>query len=380
MRMTYIPATAEEPAAWCYRDRQERLVEPAVDFMTFLADSSQGLSDRTLTLYAGYVNLLCAFLEDHDVFGRETVSRALVELSGQALNTLFRRLQTAGASIATVHNVEAGIRRICSWANSEASGYLHKRPLYIAGEKGYTSAPSDRIPRALSFKDICELCLNCHLEAQRLAIHFLYDTGLRISELPRVRRRDLPDVQNHPENWNYFLLNVRGSKGRMRKEKAGRTIISRPLMARIGRHHNSATYPRNYRGSPDSPAIVNAFGEPWTVDALESMIRVAKRRAGLEEAHAHMLRHGFANSILRSEHGQTGIDKLVIASQALRHSHLSTTEVYTQVPVHLLDQMLNALGTGEFANRFEQSQELFDKTFLPAKKQRPVRRIQEVSL
>lgn len=376
MRMTRIKDGPELKGGYCFRDREERPVEVAMDFTDFLEESAELLAPRTKELYARAVYKLCAFLETHTVFGRETVDAALKDLNRRALNALFRHLQRSGAQPATVSIVEAGVRRFCRWANSDLSNYLHARPLFAKGERRSTASPSKNLPRALPFNKVVDLALACHFEAQRLVIHAMYDTGLRISEIPRVMKADLPDPQRYPDEWNYFGLHVKGSKGRGQNLKERKTLISRVLLARISRHHKTKAFRSTYTGDDArTPAFTNVFGEPWTEDALESLFRKARRRAGFDEAHAHMLRHGFALSVLGSEHGRNAVENLIIVNQALGHSDLKTTQKYTRLTLEALTQLINAMGTEQYENRFEQQQELFDKTFIPERKQPAARRI-----
>jgi integrase/recombinase XerD len=381
MRITLVPDSTDCPGGYCFRDREERLVEVAVDFSTYLRNSPRRLSIRAEELYSKALNQLCIFLEDHTVFGRETVDEALSELSRTAINASVRRLQLEGKAAATVRLYASGVREFCRWASTDESKYFHKKPLFAKGERLDLPHPPSTLARTLPFGKVVDLAVACRHEAQRLAIHAHYDTGLRISELPRVMRSDLPDLQRYPPEWNYFgLLVQKGSKGRRRQFKERATIMTRALLARIARHHNSKAYRSRYGGDDKSaPAFTNVFGEPWTVDALESLMRKAKRRAGFDEAHVHMLRHGFAYSVLASDHGKSAVDRLVVAQQTLGHAHLKTTQRYTQVPAELIPQLLDALGSRELQARFEQSQEMFERTYLPARKEPPVRQIRSAA-
>lgn len=253
--------------------------------------------------------------------------------------------------------------------NSDYSGYLHERPLFALGEKRAAAAPSKKLPRSLSFEKIVELSQRCHHEAQRLLIHGAYDTGIRASEIPLITKADLPDINRFPPDWNYFGLHVKGSKARGRNFKERKTIISRVLLIRLSRHHRTKAYRSKYRGDDTlAPAFTNVYGDPWTEDAIESVFRRAKARTEIEKAHVHMLRHGFALSVMGSKHGRDAVENLIIANQTLGHENLSTTQVYTRMRMEALSQLINAMGTAEYENRFEQLQELFDSTFLPERK------------
>jgi len=57
------------------------------------------------------------------------------------------------------------------------------------------------------------------------------------------------------------------------------------------------------------------------------------------------------------------------------HTSIETTEIYTGIPAPVLAQLRSNYGQVEFQTRFEESQEIFDHTYLPEKKEPPKRRI-----
>jgi integrase/recombinase XerD len=122
---------------------------------------------------------------------------------------------------------------------------------------------------------------------------------------------------------------------------------------------------------------LNVFGDPWSVDAIESLVLRARDRAKLAEASCHRLRHGTSYSVLKSEHGKSMLDNLVILQKILGHSNIETTEIYTHIPAPVLEQLRTNYGKPEFQARFEEAQEIFDLTYLPEKKEPSKRRIGE---
>jgi integrase/recombinase XerD len=362
--------------AYLFIDDDERVVELPTEFVRSLVASPSKPATGTISRYAEKVRDLCEFLENHEVYGQLRVDDALKNLKRPALSSFFKSLQAAGQQASTVRLAEAAIRRFANWLNTEEAGYLHKRPLYPDGTNFLTPAPTKRQPRYLTAPQVIQLLQALHYEAQRLVVHFIYDTGLRISEVSRVRKRDLPDWHHYPDGQMYFPLLVRGSKGRGGRFKERQTLVTKALLSRIARHHNTRAYLFNFDfAEEEKPALLNVFGEAWTEDAVEAVITRGRDRAQLAEASAHRLRHGTSFSVLKSEHGKSLLDNLIVLQKMLGHTSIETTEIYTHIPAPVLAQLRTNYGKPEFQTRFEEAQNIFEQTFLPEKKEPPKRRI-----
>lgn len=366
----------EGKPAFLFLDEEERVVELPTEYLRSLVSSPRKPASGTILRYAEKVRDFCAFLEHDEVYGQLRVDDALRHLKMPAVSKFYQALQAAGQEASTVRLAEAAIRKFTNWLNSDEAKYAHRRPLYPENAPYRTPAPTKKQPRYLTAHQVIELLQTLHYEAQRLVVHFIYDTGLRVSEVPRVRKSDLPDWSHYPEGQTYFPLLVKGSKGRGGKFKERQTIITKALLARIARHHNTKAYLFNFDfDENEKPVLLNVFGEPWTEDAIEALVARGRDRAGLPEASAHRLRHGTAFSVLKSEHGQSLLDNLVILQKMLGHTNIETTEIYTHIPAPVLAQIRSNYGQSEFYARFEEAQEIFDRTYLPEKKEPPKRRI-----
>lgn len=366
----------EGKQAFLFIDEHERIVELPTECLRSLVSSSNKPASGTLSRYAEKVRDLCGFLENHVVYGQLRIDDALTNLNRTALNEFYLALQDAGQAAATVRLAESAMKRFTNWLNTDEAKYVHQRPLYTRKNETLTPAPIKRQPRYLLPAQVTKLLQTLHYEAQRLVGHFIFDTGLRVSEVPRVLQRDLPDWRHYPDGQMYFPLLVNGSKGRNGNIVERQTIISRPLLSRIARHHNTKEYLFNFDfDEHEKPALLNVFGERWTVDAIEALISRGRDRAGLPEASAHRLRHGTGFSVLRSEHGKSLLDNLVILQKMLGHKDIGTTEIYTHIPAPVLAQLRSSYGRPEFRTRFEEAQSIFDATYIPEKKEPPKRRI-----
>ncbi len=366
----------EEELAYLFIDDEERVVELPTEFFRSQVRSANKPASGTLSRYSEKIRDFCSFLEAHEVYGQLRIDDALKNLKRPVLSEFYKSLQAVGQSAATVRLAEAAIRRFTNWLNSDEALYARKHPLYPEHSQSLTPAPTKRQPRYLTPAQAIELMNKLHYEAQRLVVHFIFDTGVRVSEVARVLKSDLPDWRHYPEGQMYFPLLVRGSKGRGGYFKERYTIISRPLLSRIARHHNTKDYLFNFDFDERAkPALLNVYGEAWTEDAIEALIARGRDRARLPFASAHRLRHGTAYSVLRSEHGKSLLDNLVVLQKMLGHNKIETTEVYTHIPAPVLQQLRSNFGQASFQTRYEEAQGIFDATYMPEKKEPAKRRV-----
>ena len=361
--------------AFLFVDEQERVVEYPTEWMRSLARSPRNYPDGTLCRYAEKFRDFGSFLEDHEVYGQVRLDAALAGLTRIPVSKFYTSLQAQGLKAATVRLAEAAIRSFTQWMSTDEARYAHSRTMFPKGSKLLTPAPQNRLPRYLTPLQIIQLLQALRFEAQRLVLHFMFDTGVRVSEVARVRLKDLPDWHHFPDGQMYFPLEIRGSKGRGGEPKARSTIISRPMLSRLARHHNTLKFRFNLDFSDDEkPAMLNVFGKPWTADAIEKMLEKAAAKTGIE-ASAHRARHGTAYSILNSEHGRSFLDNLVIAQKVLGHTDITTTEIYTAIPAAMLQRLTSNYGQPEFSARYEEAQSIYDETYIPERREPVAREI-----
>jgi len=206
--------TFEGKRALLFLDKEERIVDLPTRFFRSLSNSSRKLAPDTISRYSVKIRDLCGFLEADPVYGQFRIDDALACLKRPALQRFYSSLQDAGRETATVRLAEAAVRCFANWLNSDESGYVHERNIYPEIGGALTPAPSKRQPRYLTEFEVIQLINAQRYEAQRLVVHFMYDTGVRISEVERVLATDLPDWRHYPEGQMYFPLFIRGSKGR----------------------------------------------------------------------------------------------------------------------------------------------------------------------
>ena len=333
--------TGQKPS-FLLLDLEERVAILPTNFIQALERSPQNKADGTLELYAGRIRDFCTFLEGHEVYGQVSVDDALRALGLPLLDEFYRACTARGLKPATVRGYEVTLKMFTDWLTTEEASRAREAALY-ENISYRTPKPSKRMPRYLTVEQVITLLMGMHWEVQRLIGHFIYDTGLRVSEVPRVLKRDLPLIEQYPSTQMYFPLFVRGSKGRGGQIKERYTMISRAVMVRFNRYFKTRAYFTNHDWpEAEKPALLNTFGEHLTAEAIQKFIADALARTCLTDASPHRLRHGTAYSVMKSEHGKTLLDNLVILQRVLGHSLLSSTENYTHIPPPVLHGTPNA--------------------------------------
>lgn len=356
-------------------DSAERVAVLPTNFIQSLEHSPQNKAEGTLELYAGRIRDFCSFLERHKVFGQVCVDDALRAMGLPLLDEFYRTCSARGLEATTVRGYEVTLKSFTAWLTTEEASRARKIALY-ENISYRTPKPSKRMPRYLTVDQVITLLQGMHWESQRLIGHFIYDTGLRVSEVPRVLKIDLPLIEQYPATQMYYPLFVRGSKGPGGRIKQRYTMISRAVLTRLNRYFKTRVYFTNHDWpESEKPAFLNIFGDPITAVAIQKFIADALARSHLTEASPHRLRHGTAYSVMKSEHGKTLLDNLVVLQHVLGHNQLSTTEIYTHIPAPVLHRMSEECGEGENLFRFEEAQKILDITYLPEKKLPKVKRI-----
>lgn len=204
-----------------------------------------------------------------------------------------------------------------------------------------------RVPVVLTTAEV-QLVINHMRGTNRLAAMLLYGAGLRVSEVLRLRIKDL--------DFRYRLITIRHGKGK----KDRHTFLPKPAEPALRRqiekariawqedlehrlhgvslpHALERKYPRAPREWPwqylfpgASPAVDPRDGRTKrhhrSASAVQKAVRRAVLRAGVEKhATCHTLRHSFATHLLES-----GTDIRTV-QELLGHKDLRTTQVYTHV-------------------------------------------------
>lgn len=151
----------------------------------------------------------------------------------------------------------------------------------------------------------------------RAILETLYATGIRISELVGLDRRDL-DLEEG-------VVRVFGKGAKERIVPIGRTARS-ALTEYLARGRPELERPVTRTRVAGDPVILNARGGRLTRQGAWKIVTAAGERVGLGgRLSPHVLRHSCATHML--EHGAD----IRVVQELLGHASLSTTQVYTKV-------------------------------------------------
>ncbi len=174
----------------------------------------------------------------------------------------------------------------------------------------------------------------------RAMLETFYSTGLRRMELANLKVYD-PDAERG-------TLTIRQGKGR----KDRMIPIGERALAWIAKYVAEAR-PRLLTGTGDGTLFVNDLGEPFERKQLTDVVRRYLRASKIgKTGGCHLFRHTAATLML-----ENGADIRVI-QQMLGHSDLTSTQIYTQVSIKLLQQVYAATHPAAHLKRAEAAAEL----------------------
>lgn len=342
-----------------------------------IAYKSAGTYGKNLTYFLKYIRSRPDYEDDE-------TDEVFITVPGYVIQEYLTFLTlNGGKESSTLRNRDATIRAFIEYLCSptEDREQLRKSNPY---SNGYLSKAPKRTPiDPCTLDDLAILIKSTSSERERLLLQFLYDSGLRRSELPRVTLEHFRNAINfnsekfitcdsdHPIHVNYAPLEVNGSKGRGNEIKPRWTLVSTATIQRIQKYHASPLYKkyaRKYTSPAETPAFFNAEGTPYTSKSISKLLERISKRAmeqGLltQTISPHQLRHGNAYAILQSNDlGSDFLDRLVIVQKNLGHNQLSTTQMYTSIPQDIYNSMCDE--NGDLLTRAEKMKRLSEQTQL----------------
>jgi integrase/recombinase XerD len=275
----------------------------------------RGLAANSLAAYRRDLRRYAAFLRErgeHDPTAvREDTVLAYVEDLKSAVDD-DGRPRYAPSSVARALVAVRSFHRFCL-----EEGFLAVDP---SEEVGAPRVPLG-IPKALT-EDEVEALLGAvvgetaRVLRDRAIVETLYATGVRISELVGLDRRDL-DLDDG-------LVRVLGKGSKERIVPVGRSARDALTAYLAGGRPQLARHDRSTRGG--GAVILNVRGGRLSRQSCWKIVRTAGERAGLAaRLSPHVLRHSCATHML-----ERGADIRVV-QELLGHASLSTTQVYTKV-------------------------------------------------
>lgn len=175
-----------------------------------------------------------------------------------------------------------------------------------------------KLPVVLSREEVLSIARAAANPRYRLMIELMYSSGLRVSEVLRIKVKDL--------NFDELTLFVRGGKGHKDRLTIFSGTLKHPLL-------------REVEGKSAKDLLFPALrGGKLTIRTLQKAFTEAQTRSGIKKnASCHSLRHSFATHLL-----EAGVDIRYIQS-LLGHARIETTNIYTKVRNPHLFKIVNPL-------------------------------------
>jgi len=230
------------------------------------------------------------------------------QLTQDEIRSYLLHLQERGLSPSSRNVAISGLKffyhQILDW---------DEQKLFLPPRKG-----SWRLPEVLSPKEVERLlCAHGKLR-DRCLLMTAYATGLRVSELVRLKVSDIDSER--------MMVKVEQGKGK----KDRYTILSERLLSEL----------RSYWKEHRSPIWLfpNRKGGSISIDYAQRIYNWAKQKAQIHKGKGiHTLRHCFATHLL-----EAGVD-LVTIKTLLGHNSLQSTQRYLQIRQHKITTTANPL-------------------------------------
>lgn len=353
-------------------DEDESLVELASRFALSRTTKAR-YGDRTPKEYLKALQSFCQYLRTCPSGRLATLDDLLATIGPAAVENWLIQQRTDGRKGSTLRFRDAVLKLFMDWLTTQEAGHIRQPTDSPYADGNLKTVAPPRLPaKYVTYKEVADFIQAGFLnESERCLAHFLFDTGLRVSEVARVRQADLPNIQDYPDQVMYFPLRVHGSKGRGGFLKERLTIISRPMLERLLRlHSNWRVYLRAQKKPAQMPVFLNVLGQPITAAAVQKQFQTASQRLSAHTGRAkkispHCLRHGTAFSILQSEHGRDFIENLVVCQRAFGHNSVQTTELYTLIPAPVIAHLQEQNTPLVARQRYHEAEYIYEQTFKP---------------
>jgi integrase/recombinase XerC len=271
-----------------------------VDFLQHLAD--EGRSPHTVAAYRRDLAAFVSFAEHEKLIELGSVTpEGLTRF--MASPTVRQDATGRTRAPASINRYRVALKALYAFA--EARWLIDRNPTAILRCQRHRGLP----PVVLDAGEIARLVgaefSGSNGRRDHSLICFMLLTGCRLAETAAL---DVGDID----------LDARVAI--LRKTKGGdpdRVMLSPTLAGRLAAHIDG--------GHPGTPLFATG-GRRLSTRQVQRIVTRRVQEAGIDKAiTAHSLRHSFATLL----YNQTGDIRLV--QQALRHTHVSTTEVYAQV-------------------------------------------------
>lgn len=258
-----------------------------------------GFSNRTLKMYLCYVKEFLEFIKKDPA-----------EVKREDIIAFMASKVERGASSSTLALVYSALRHFFKeFMRSDVMEDV-KRP-----KKG------KKLPVVMTKDEVKRVINATTKKRDKLILMLLYSSGLRVSEVTKLKIKDL--------NLEERTAMVRGGKGK----KDRLVILSEQWVNEIKQYLAKRKVKSEY-------VFCRGNGMPISVDTIQRIVRKARIKAGINKnITPHSFRHSFATHLLEAGESIRKIQEL------LGHSSLSTTQIYTKVSKEELKKVKSPLDT-----------------------------------
>ncbi|RUO24445.1 hypothetical protein CWE09_11320 [Aliidiomarina minuta] len=157
-----------------------------------------------------------------------------------------------------------------------------------------SGAAKSRLVEMCSVDELIALLESSDSERERALLQFMYDSGVRRSEVCKINRQQFKDSLDFERRsviiddrtlqipGVYKPFYVAGVKGRRRETKERNTVVSETSLVRVKRYHSSPLYRKSIKKyGNNGPAFLNAEGNPYTPSSISKLLRLKPASKGL---------------------------------------------------------------------------------------------------
>jgi len=276
----------------------------------------KGLSDNSLASYRNDLTRYAGFIETRGLTGLNEVSRAEVRNYFKSLFDLGLKQSSIARNFSAVKNLHKflvfrKISEIDPTSNLDRPKPSKKLPVVLSREE------IERLINAPNTKDKLGI-------RDRTIIETLYATGMRVSELVNLKKRDLIKSEN------VVRVFGKGSKERI-------VPIGDIALDWIGLYDADVrTELVRKRSTGNDFLFLNFRGGKISRISIWRMLQKYARDANIKkQIHPHTLRHTFATHLLEG-----GADIRAV-QEMLGHSDIGTTQIYLHLDRNYLKEVID---------------------------------------
>jgi integrase/recombinase XerD len=333
-----------------------------LSFARYLAHSPD-YSLHTLRTYMSSINTFIKSLYILEDIKDWKIDRAILTAgSFQVDNFLLEvREKSSGVHVSTC---DAALKTFYNWIQCNSHLFEHinsefQSPYFDNRLKA--PRPYYRGVQYVSREKIVDVLQDIESENIKCALHFMFDCGVRVSELVRFKAKHFKQLKPTKDP-NYFKIDVLGSKGKGGAIRPGDTIISSAILFRV-----RELISRNSL-KDDDHVFRSIRGLPLKLENLKKIIsrisaRLLESKIIAEKITGHQHRHATAFSLMQFVEGPNTLDNLIHVKQVLRHSSMMSGLPYTSVQyTEILTARADALEKG-IKSRLDEAEYILNKTY-----------------